>query len=136
MQQIYSISSLHGQRGFEQIVHSIPVTRCRSIHMPYVLTKLDFKLTWTSVSNSVLILTLPSFLPCSPYITFVQTLPITFHTKPSRCTLSAVYLKHLDRGHHNPPDDELLRLLCTRIKRAHRDNSSQHLPITINIVKV
>lgn len=55
--------------------------------------------------------------------------------KTIKVYLSALRLEHLERGYHNPTDDELLRLLCTGIKRTQGDTSRQRLPITINILK-
>ena len=53
------------------------------LHPHAKLTKLDFKLVWIVAPNSVFN---PSLLLVHPTLcTSVHTLPITFHTKPSRC---------------------------------------------------
>ena len=49
--------------------------------------------------------------------------------------LSGIRLEHLERGHHDPTDDDLLRLLCKGIKRSQGDTSRQRLPITIHMLK-
>lgn len=55
--------------------------------------------------------------------------------KTIKVYLSGIRLEHLERGHNDPTDDELLWLLCTGIKRFQGDNPRQRLPITINILK-
>ena len=49
--------------------------------------------------------------------------------------LSSVQLEHLERGHRDPTDDDLLCLLCKEIKRSQGDTSRPRLPVTINVLE-
>ena len=55
--------------------------------------------------------------------------------KTIKVYLSGIRLEHLERGHHDPTDDDLLRLLCKGIKRSQGDTSRPQLPVTINVLK-
>ena len=80
--------------------------------------------------------TIPPF-PASPLTLRYFCSHIASHVshKTIKVYLSGIRLEHLERGHHDPTDDELLRLLCKGIKRYQGDTSRLRLPITINVLK-
>ena len=80
--------------------------------------------------------TIPS-LPASPLTLYYFCSYIASHVshKTIKVYLSGIWLEHLERGHHNPTDDDLLRLLCKGIKRSQGDTSRPQLPVTINVLK-
>ena len=55
--------------------------------------------------------------------------------KTIKVYLSGIRLEHLERGHHDPTDDNLLHLLFKGIKRSQGNTSRQRLPVTINVLK-
>ena len=56
--------------------------------------------------------------------------------KTIKVYLSGMRLEHLERGHHDPTDDDdLFRLLCKGIKRSQGDTSRPRLPVIINVLK-
>ena len=80
--------------------------------------------------------TIPPF-PASPLTLRYFCSHIAGHVshKTIKVYLSGIRLEHLERGHLDPTDDELLRLLCKGIKRSQGDTSRLRLPITINVLK-
>ena len=80
--------------------------------------------------------TIPPF-PASPLTLRYFCSYIASHVshKTIKVYLSGIRLEHLERGHHNPTDNDLLRLLCKGIKRSQGDTSRPWLPVTINVLK-
>ena len=80
--------------------------------------------------------TIPPF-PASPLTLRYFCSHIAGHVshKTIKVYLSGIRLEHLEHGHLDPTDDELLRLLCKGIKRSQGDTSRLRLPITINVLK-
>ena len=55
--------------------------------------------------------------------------------KTIKVYLARIRMEHLERGLHDPTDDNLLQLLCTGIKRSQGTTSRTHLPITIDLLR-
>ena len=78
-----------------------------------------------------------SLFPASPLTLRYFCSYIASHVshKTIKVYLSGIRLEHLERGHHDPTDDDLLRLLCKGIKRSQGNTSRPRLPVTINVLK-
>ena len=132
MQQTSQTPSLHGPPSFGQIARSVPVTRCCSINPLYVPS-------WGPFIQYLLFcdkFTISPF-PASPLTLRYFCSYIANHVshKTIKVYLSGIWLEHLERGHHDPTDDDLLHLLCKGIKQSQGDTSRPRLPITINVLK-
>ena len=52
--------------------------------------------------------------------------------KTIKVYLAGIRLEHIERGIHDPTNQQLLQLLCTGIKRSQEAGSRTRLPITVN----
>ena len=55
--------------------------------------------------------------------------------KTIKVYLAGIRLKHIERGLHDPTNNQLLQLLCTGIKRSLGAGSRTRLPITVNLLR-
>ena len=55
--------------------------------------------------------------------------------KTIKVYLAGVRLEHIERGLHDPTNDQLLQLLCTGIKRSQGAGSRTRLLITVNLLR-
>ena len=55
--------------------------------------------------------------------------------KTIKVHLAGIRLEHLERGLHDPKDDNLLQLICTGIKRSQGTTNCTRLPITIDLLR-
>ena len=104
------------------------------LHQPAVRTKLGSIHICYFVTNSPYH---PSQLPHLRTLRYFCSY-IASHVshKTIKVYLSSTRLEHLECGHHDPTNDDLLRLVCKGTKRSQGNTSRPRLPVTINVLKV
>ena len=105
------------------------IPRSRSFYILVKHTKLEFGLINSFVTNLTFSNSLLHYLATLRYFcTSIVQLYISYKT--IKVCLAGIHVEHLEKGFHDPTNDELLQLLCTRIKCSQGTTTCTHLPIT------